>query len=157
MVARAWWPERALDVVSSPNEESSLRKVLASRVREEKRCEALLVAVGGTGTVAAQQELLAAGMYTYRHVQCLALGRAAGGDQPLTLGYFARCVSRRMVQRDAARRWRALLATSADLECDGEVQASRLALGALLVERFAKHGAAAMDGNIGVAIGAKGI
>ena len=141
--ARAWWPAGALDIASGHGEESSARRLLATRSREEKRGEDLLIKVGGIGTVTAQQDLLSGSQYMRYHTQQHALGQLTTGKQLLSLRYFARCMTRRVVHRGASKRWRSLLATSTATE--GQV--SRLALGALLVERFSKHGAAAMAGN----------
>ena len=135
-----WWPAGVLGPAAGAAAGAStgdVRRLVQARVAEERRCDQLLLLVAGAETEAAQRELIEGGPYTLHHMR----ERARPGGEELALGYFARRLARRQVVDDTCRRMVSLAeAATAAAPLGGEW----LERGALLVERCAKHGAAAM-------------
>ena len=142
------WPASVIEEDSQAGTDKSVvRSLVECRVREERCCDDLLLQVGGIDTVKAQQELVAAGTYTRWRLQHLAkLSDSEAADSGvLTQSYFARCLCRRLVAADAASDWAQLQGGTAGAPVAHAVSGpSQLASGAILVERIAKHGSAAV-------------
>jgi hypothetical protein len=144
---RSWWPEGELQ--ERPG--CSLRQVFKLRVEQERRADELLLDIGGEGTETAQRELLVGGPYMGHRVY----ERALPGSPDLSHQYFAERMARRLVVHEANQRLASLLQAASAAEGDrmqrrlAEAGVQRapeawLERGALLVERYAKHGAAAL-------------
>ncbi len=147
----AWWPDGALD--ERPDEPpGAVRRAFQLRVKQERRTDELLLGVGGEKTEAVQRELLVGGPY----MDCYVYERAQATASPdLSQHYFAKRMARRLVVNEANQKLASLLQAAAAAEGDrmqrrlAEAGAHRppeawLERGALLIERYAKHGHAAL-------------
>lgn len=146
-----WWPDGAL-AEQPDGPPGAVRRAFQLRVHQERRTDELLLEVGGEKTEAAQRELLVGGPYTeYRVFQ-----QAQTSSPDLSQHFFARRMARRLVVHEANQRLASLLQAAAAVEGDrtqrrlAEAGAHRppeawLERGAVLIERYAKHGHAALQ------------
>lgn len=151
----AWWPTGALD--EDPDAlPGTTRRLFQLRVEQERRTDELLIGIGGEETEAAQRELLVGGPFMSAQVYLRAQQPLPplGGD--MSLQFFASQMTRRLVVHDANKQIAALLQAADSAEAPrmqrrlAEARAERpqeawLEKGALLIERYAKHGGLALN------------